>query len=228
MADFARYLPLSQRSRTDERDVTSDRRTPTAAVLREIAGALRAGGAPGWATATADGGTVAATVERLVAGFDRPPTRRTLDAAQRALGMQAAADMPAATLEGATDAAAALEARATLIAGRPQPTRLVELDDAVVAAVLVGDALGAEPAVPPLASGAVALRRAAAAPTPIRAVISGHSLHATDAGWTIGHGPALVGTAHELIRFLAGIGRDAPRPAVEGEPGRREGEPGGD
>ena len=69
---------------------------------------------------------------------------------------------------------------------------------------------------PPLASGAVALRRATAAPTPIRAVISGHSLHATDAAWTIGHGPVLVGTADELIRFLAGFGDRAPRPARAG------------
>ena len=78
-------------------------------------------------------------------------------------------------------------------------------------------------AVPPLASGAVALRRAAAAPTPIKAVISGHSLHATDAAWTIGHGPALVGTADQLIRFLAGIGHWAPRPARPDDLGDAEG-----
>ena len=217
MADFARYLPLSQRARSDERGVTSDRRAPTATVLREVAGALRAGGAPGWGVPTEDGGTVATTVARLMAGFDRPPTRRALDSAQRVLGMQAAQVAPAPAPSGAMDAAAALEARASLVSERPQPTRLIELDDAVVAAILVGDALGASPAVPPLASGAVALRRAAAAPTPIKAVISGHSLHATDAGWTIGHGPALVGTAHELIRFLAGIGTEAPRRAREGD-----------
>ncbi|MDF2574222.1 MAG: hypothetical protein K0S05_1134 [Agromyces sp.] len=217
MADFARYLPLSQRARSDERGVTSDRRAPTATVLREVAGALRAGGAPGWGVPTEDGGTVATTVARLMAGFDRPPARRALDSAQRVLGMQAAQVAPAPAPSGAMDAAAALEARASLVSERPQPTRLIELDDAVVAAILVGDALGASPAVPPLASGAVALRRAAAAPTPIKAVISGHSLHATDAGWTIGHGPALVGTAHELIRFLAGIGTEAPRRAREGD-----------
>ncbi|WP_136708758.1 hypothetical protein [Agromyces sp. H66] len=218
MADFARYLPLSQRPRADERDVTSDRRAPTAAVLREIARALRAVGEPGWTAPTDDGGTVAAVVEHLVAGFDRRPVRRTLDAAQRALGMQADPHAPAVTPDAPTRAAFALESRATHITDRRQPTRLVELDDAVVAAVLVGDALGADLAVPALASGAVALRRAAAAPTPIRAVISGHSLHATDAGWTIGHGPALAGTARELIRFLAGIGDAAPGPAREGEP----------
>lgn len=224
MADFARYLPLSRREHTDERGVTSDRREPTAAVLGELARVLRTGGDGRWTSPTDDGGTVAATVGRLIAGFDRPPARRALDAAQRVLGMQPGAGAaPASVPGGPTDAAAALDARARIVTDRSQPTRLVELDDAVVAVILVGDALGAQPAVPPLASGAVALRRAAAAPTPIRAVISGHSLHATDAGWTIGHGPALVGTAHELIRFLTGIGRVAPRPARGGEGG--EGEP---
>ena len=220
MADFARYLPLSQRPHRDERGVTSDRRAPTATVLRAIAAALRARGDAVWNAPAEDGTTVADAVAHLVAGFDRPPARRALDTAQRALGMDArVAAVPAAPVEGPADAAAALDVRAALITERPQPTRIVELDDAAVAAILIGDALGTTIAIPPLASGAVALRRAAAAPTPIRAVISGHSLHATDASWTIGHGPVLVGTAHELIRFLAGIGSQAPRPPREGELG---------
>lgn len=219
MADFARYLPLSQRHHRDERGVTSDRRAPTAAVLGAIAAALRAGGDHGWNAAADDHTTVAGAVARLVAGFDLAPTRRALDTARRALGMDIRATVPAVPLDGAADAAAALDVRAALITERPQPTHIVELDDAVVAAILVGDALGTPIAIPPLASGAVALRRAAAAPTPIRAVISGHSLHATDASWTIGHGPVLVGTAHELIRFLAGIGSQAPRPPRDGELG---------
>lgn len=219
MADFARFLPLSQRPRSDEREVTSDRRAPTAAVLRAISTALLAGGDEGWAATTDDGGTVALAVAGLVAGFDRTPARRTLDTAQRTLGLRSGDPAPVPPLDGPADAAAALDARATVITERQPPTRLVELDDAVLAAILVGDALGTDLAVPPLATGAVALRRAAAAPTPIRAVIAGHSLHASDAGWTIGHGPELVGTARELIRFLAGIGTAAPRPARRDEPG---------
>jgi hypothetical protein len=219
VADFARYLPLSQRPHGDERGVTSDRRAPTAAVLGAIAATLRSGGEHGWKAMADDGTTVAGAVAHLVAGFDLPPTRRALDTARRALGMDGRAGAPGVPLDGAADAAAALDVRAALITERPQPTHIVELDDAVVAAILVGDALGTLIAIPPLASGAVALRRAAAAPTPIRAVISGHSLHATDASWTIGHGPVLVGTAHELIRFLAGIGSQAPRPPRDGEHG---------
>lgn len=220
MADFARYLPLSQRPRVDERGVTSDRREPTATVLRSIAAALRGAHDEAWtAHAEDDPTTVAEAVAELVAGFDRAPARRALESAQHALGMGGRMPSNEAQPEGPADAAAALEARAVAIIERPQPTRLVELDDAVVAAVRIGDALGVPVPVPALASGAVALRRAAAAPTPIKAVISGHSLHATDAAWTIGHGPALVGTAHELIRFLAGIGTQAPRPARRGELG---------
>ena len=218
MADFARYLPLSQRSRVDERGVTSDRRAPTAEVLRAIAAALRGADDAVWQARTDDdSATPADAVADLVGGFDRAPARRALESAQHALGMGGRAPASDTTITGPAEAAAALEARAVAITERPQPTRLVELDDAVVAAVRVGDALGTPIPVPALASGAVALRRAAAAPTPIKAVISGHSLHATDAAWTIGHGPALVGTAHELIRFLAGIGTQAPRPARHGE-----------
>lgn len=218
MADFARYLPLSQRSRVDERGVTSDRRAPTAEVLRAIAAALRGADDAVWQARTDDdSATPADAVAELVGGFDRAPARRALESAQHALGMGGRAPASDTTITGPAEAAAALEARAVAITERPQPTRLVELDDAVVAAVRVGDALGTPIPVPALASGAVALRRAAAAPTPIKAVISGHSLHATDAAWTIGHGPALVGTAHELIRFLAGIGTQAPRPARHGE-----------
>ena len=49
------------------------------------------------------------------------------------------------------------------------------------------------------------------------------AVDATDAAWTIGHGPALVGTADQLIRFLAGIGHWAPRPAGPDDLGDAEG-----
>jgi hypothetical protein len=217
VADFARYLPLSQRPRSDERGVTSDRRELTATMLRALAEALQAAGETGWRAAADDGPTVERAVARLVSGFDRTPSRRALDTARRALGIDGRTEDQDEPIAGASDAAAALEVRATLITERPQPTGIVELDDAVVAAILVGDALGRPLVIPPLASGSVALRRAAAAPTPIRAVISGHSLHAMDAAWTIGNGPVLVGTAHELIRFLAGIGSRAPHAPLDGE-----------
>lgn len=219
MADFARYLPLSQHSGADERGVTSDRRAPTATVLGGIATALRAADDTAWNCPTErEGRTVAHVVAELVAGFDRSPARRAFATARRALAVDDGAAVIADDApDGCTDAAAALEARAAVITARPQPTRIVELDDAVVAAILIGRALGVTVPIPPLASGAVALRRAAAAPTAIRAVISGHSLHATDAAWSIGHGAPLVGTADELLRFLTGVGLTAPRPPRDGD-----------
>jgi hypothetical protein len=60
--------------------------------------------------------------------------------------------------------------------------------------------------VDPVTSGAVALARAAAAPLPVRAVIRGRTLKATDAGWEFGSGPELAGTARELVLFLYGRG----------------------
>lgn len=111
--------------------------------------------------------------------------------------------------------AAALSSRRPLAArlrGRDRPATLAELDRIVYAYIALSTRLGAEPQIPPRASGAVALGRAAAAPTPIRAVIAGHSLHATDAGWTFGRGPVLEATAVELLTFLSGEGSAAPAP----------------
>ncbi|MFC5790064.1 hypothetical protein EDM22_18780 [Agromyces tardus] len=214
MADFARYLPLSNRPRHDESGVTSDRRDETATVLAALAALLRATDDDTWARATArPGWSVGDVAAELVAGFDRSAAQRALDAAGRIVrGSEARrlAELP--RLEGPARAAQLLDARALALRERERRTGIAELDDAVVTAVLIGDAAGRPVPVPPVASGAVALRRAAAAPVEIRAVISGHSLHATDAGWTIGRGSPLVGTAAELVRFLAGYGTTAPRP----------------
>ena len=86
-----------------------------------------------------------------------------------------------------------------------------QLDRAVYAYLDLCEQLGATPELEATTSGAVALARAVSAPTPIRAVISGHSLHATDAYWTIGHGPELAATAVELLNFLGGRSLVAPR-----------------
>jgi hypothetical protein len=232
VADFARYLPLSNRPRHDESGVTSDRRDETATVLTALAALLRAMDDDTWARATArPGWTVGDVAADLVAGFDRSAAQRALDAAGRIVrGGEARRLAELQRLESPGHAAALLDSRALHVRARERRTGIAELDDAVVTAVLIGDAAERAVPVPPVASGAVALRRAAAAPVEIRAVISGHSLHATDAGWTIGHGSALVGTAVELVRFLAGYGTTAPRPGSvhEGEAGSGDGAtPGG-
>ncbi len=108
------------------------------------------------------------------------------------------------------DAAPRRGSLARLLRGRRTPLR--NLDRAVFAYLSLCARVGAEPVLPRRASGAVALGRAASAPTPIRAVISGHTLRATDAGWSFGAGPVLEATAVELLLFLGGRSRTAPRP----------------
>ena len=108
---------------------------------------------------------------------------------------------------------AALPAPRTRRDGSPRRVRLAELDRAVYAYLDLCARLRVEPGVPPRAAGAVALRRAASAPTEIRAVIAGHSLRATDADWSFGRGPVLEDTAAALLEFLGGRSLRAPRPA---------------
>jgi len=102
--------------------------------------------------------------------------------------------------------------------GKPRTVKLAELDRAVFAYLDLAERLGIEPVLPERASGAVALGRAAAAPTEIRAVIAGHALRATDAGWEFGRGPVLEATAVKLLEFLRGRSLVAPRPAASDTP----------
>lgn len=222
MADLSRYLPLSRRPDVDESGVSADRRTETAEVLLALATVVRACDDVAWVAPTARAGwRVADVAAELVEGFDRTRTRRALDAAGRiARGGEARRLAELTRLPGPVEGGAAIAERADVIRDRRKPTGIVELDDAVVAALLIGDAVGVAVPISARASGAVALRRAAAAPTEIRAVISGHRLRATDAGWEFGHGAPLVDTAAGLLRFLTGIGDVAPHPPRDdGRPG---------
>jgi hypothetical protein len=219
VADLSRYLPLSSRPDVDESGVTADRRADTAEVLRSLAATLRRGGDGLWPEATErPGWRVADIVAELVHGFDRSRTRRAIEAAERLVrGGEARRLEELEPLAGPAAAADALEERAGAVAARERPTGIIDLDDVVVAALLVGGAARSAIPLSARASGAVALRRAAAAPTEIRAVISGHALRATDAGWEFGHGSPLVDTAEGLLRFLTGIGTVAPHPPGPGE-----------
>lgn len=102
--------------------------------------------------------------------------------------------------------------------GKPRTVKLAELDRAVYAYLDLTTRLGMPPQLPERAGGAVALGRAAAAPTEIRAVISGYALRATDAGWEFGRGPVLEATAAELLEFLGGRSLVAPHRAPHPTP----------
>ncbi|MEO8262102.1 MAG: hypothetical protein ABI566_05980 [Pseudolysinimonas sp.] len=79
--------------------------------------------------------------------------------------------------------------------------RIADLGAALVEAYMLGDV-----DVDDVTSGAVALARAVAAPLPVRAVVRGSTLRATDADWSFGSGPEIAGTARELVLFLYGRG----------------------
>jgi hypothetical protein len=78
--------------------------------------------------------------------------------------------------------------------------RVADLGTALAAGYELSDRLQVDGVV----SGAVALERILRAPLPIRAVVRGRTLKASDAGWELGTGPPLTGTARELVLFLYG------------------------
>ncbi len=199
MADFMHDLPLSWRPRDDEHTVTSDWRESLADVLDHAASALDAALAdPERGEAREAMTPDASDLERLTEPLIRAATPRH--------GLfEAPAPVPSVR-----DTDLRELARRTR-SGRKVSVRT--LSHAVAAYLALARALGATPELSPRTSGAVALYLAATARTPIRSVISGHALHATDAGWTFGRGPALEAEAVPMVEFLAGQSLVAPRAA---------------
>ena len=172
MRDFMRFLPLSQRTPTDESMVSSDWRTALAAVLDAVF---------------------------LMIPHDSP--RSVSQGFLESAGL--AEESPDGNLP-----AAATRVRT----GRRRPIRA--LSRAVTAQLRLARDLGVTPSIDPLTLGAVALHRTGAAPLEIRAVIKGHTLRATDADWSFGHGPVLEGTALDIVAFLFGVSDEAPKAAA--------------
>ncbi len=61
-------------------------------------------------------------------------------------------------------------------------------------------------------AGVVALYASGAGAFERRAVISGHTVRATDATWEFGSGPVLEAPATHIAAFLLGVSEDPPRP----------------
>ena len=76
----------------------------------------------------------------------------------------------------------------------------------MVAGYDIARATGTVLTVEPVASGAVALARSLSAPTPIRAVLTDCALHASDDGWSVGHGAVRNASARDIVLFLWGRG----------------------
>ncbi|MEO6826574.1 MAG: maleylpyruvate isomerase family mycothiol-dependent enzyme [Microbacteriaceae bacterium] len=83
-------------------------------------------------------------------------------------------------------------------------TGIVELTECVVHAFDIANPLGVDLAIDAETTGAVATTRARLAPAPLRAVLNARTLRAQDAGWRIGRGPVIEGTAQAIVLFLFG------------------------
>jgi uncharacterized protein (TIGR03083 family) len=236
MSDLSRHLPLSNRPRHDESDVSSSWDAELAEVLGSLAAVLAPLPDSAWATMSRrPDWSVHDVLAHLVWRLSTPRGERWR-ASARSLAEQgfsaAAAELVIARRVAASpDAAPAvlvqrLVAMRDAAAGRAGGTDVARdgarsdtfqngigaLAEAVVGATDIAVSLGLPLTVPERASGAVALRRALEAPTEIKAVIRGHSLAATDADWGFGHGPVLEATAAELLLFLYGRSDTAPHP----------------
>ncbi|GAA1824831.1 maleylpyruvate isomerase family mycothiol-dependent enzyme [Agromyces salentinus] len=238
MSDLSRHLPLSNRPRHDESDVSSSWNAELADVLGSLATALAPLPDAAWATTSRrPDWSVHDVIAHLVWRLSTPRGERWR-ASARSLAEQgfsaAAAELviarrvagsPDATppalvqrLVAMRDVAAARAAGAAPglaldgTRGDTFQNGIGALAEAVIGATDVAASLGLPLTVPERASGAVALRRALEAPTEIKAVIRGHSLAATDADWSFGNGPVLEATAAELLLFLYGRSDTAPHP----------------
>ncbi|MCD2443204.1 hypothetical protein LQ757_13050 [Agromyces sp. SYSU K20354] len=231
MADFMHDLPLSWRPRRDESDVTGDWRDAVAEILDVAATQLDA----------AEVGD--ATREWLATDFLRAASSRRLKFAEAepesetepepepspepAAAHDADAGRPAQgptaqgpTAQGPVAAPPADRLRAAAVMSRNARAVPVRVLARVVAAYLVlAREIDAAPTIASRTSGAVALYLAAKAPTPIRAVINGHTLRARDADWDFGRGPVLEADAVPMLEFLLGRSDSAPRPAPRSAPG---------
>lgn len=193
MADFSRYLPLSQRATVDETGVSNDWRPFVAERLHHLLTVVEALPAEGWDAPARGGGSVASILAGLV---DRLGTTRRQRLASRLGAAERAASLaPDAVL-------AALRGFAAARAAGRGPHGIGELVAVVTAELAIGSNIG----LPVRVSGAVALHLSLAAPLPIRAAIRDRALLASDAGWRFGIGAPVEAPAEELLAFLCGIG----------------------
>lgn len=203
MADFYRYLPLSPRSAVDESGVSRDWRGRTADTASLLADRLETVDLAAWSAPSMRPRSAGTRSDRA---RDRLPVQEVVEHLVWRLGSSRLELVFPSPPEERTPAELIARLRADALRRRAGAGRkgLGELSAVVTAAFDVTLALGLPSAVDRVSSGAVALGRALTAPTPIRAVLRGHSLTATDAAWTIGAGPELRGTAGELVLWLYG------------------------
>lgn len=203
MSDLGKYLPLSRPSGHDESAVTSDWSGQLAGVLVGLLAVLDSLGPEADSRPTLrEGWRVGDVVRQLAWRLSATRWERIRDrAAAVVVGIR-----PSRAGLGrfaVADAISSLRALAHEFPARRHRS-VADLSEAVVAAFDIGMANGAPVGIDGATSGAAAFAGVMRAPTPIRGVIRGRTLHASDAGWKIGTGPVLAGTAQAIVLFLYG------------------------
>lgn len=222
MSELAKHLPLSQRESVDESGVSSDWSTELGGVLRSLADVLERMPQDQWSAESARAQwSIRETVELLHWQLTTSPVQRFAARARHlprhplrpgvALERQLRSDFAAiGSGERNITVIAALRARA----GSADVASIAELSFAVCAWLDVlhspsgrarlGAAARASAALSPRASGAVAVRQVLRAPLEVRAAARGNTLVASDAGWQLGHGPAVTAESEQILLFLFG------------------------
>ncbi len=210
MTDWARFLPLSNRDRGDESNVSRNWSRATSGMLLGLAAVLDARPEALDLPTLRPGTSVAeATREVLV----QLRSTRWQRAAAR-IGAVESANPDAAALTDA-ELADAVQAEALARSAARARTSVRELGAVLVLALDLRASIGAAIEVDPFVSGAVAVDLAVRVRNPRRAVVTARTLVAVDGEWQVGRGPALPATAASIVLFLAG--RGGVPPAVESD-----------
>ncbi|KQV05186.1 maleylpyruvate isomerase family mycothiol-dependent enzyme [Leifsonia sp. Root112D2] len=218
MAEFAKYLPLSQRPRVDETGVSSHWDAAIGGILVRLAGMLE-GLTPeqwespslceGWRVRDVAGHLVwrvgSSTGQMLKTGLrEYVGTHVNPMRAMDVLSLRAA-EASYATLVAQLRHIAALKLAGTGRLG------LGELTEVVVHGFDMAQPLGIDLAIDGTVTGAVALGRTMILPLEKKEVLRRRTLVATDADWKLGRGPEIHGSAEAIVLFLFGRG---PLPAA--------------
>jgi len=217
MSEISRHLPLSQRASEPEAKVTGIWSAEIADVLERTADLLASLDADGWQAASmCDGWTVrdvAGHVVWRVGASNAAMARTAIGSMLRRPHLNPMRAMDDLSADEAARSPEDLVARIRAIAAGKRAgkgrKRLPELLEVVVHAFDIAHALKVDLELDHRSTGAVAVARAAIAPAAVRGVLRARTLRASDAGWSVGHGPVIEATASTLIMYLFGR---TPRP----------------
>jgi len=206
VTDWSRFLPLSNRPRGDDGEVTRNWARPASGLLLSLANLLESRPESLTRATLRPAVSVDAAVRELL-------TLRGWSRWQRFVSRLGAHEIPSPEV-AAVDAdrlAPALREEAMTLSGATARCSVREFGEILVAALDLGTALEVDLGVDPFASGAVAVDLAVRAPTPRRSVLTARTLVAVDSEWQVGTGPALPAPASSIVLFLAGRGGVPPR-----------------